>query len=85
MMERLLAIFYAVRTDAGVGKTAGWSSTADIPMAIATLASLRLIVKTSTVADPLDASTKWKVNIGWDVVRGVARSVGVEVEDFLID
>ena len=82
-MERLLAIFHAIRIDAG--GAVGWSSTADILMAIATLTSLRLMVKTSAVADPLDASTKWKVNIGWDVVRGMARSVGVEVEDFLID
>jgi origin recognition complex subunit 5 len=85
VMERLLAIFHAVRTDAGVGNHTGWLSTADIPMAIATLASLRLVVKTSNAADPLDASTKWKVSVGWDVVRGVARSVGVEVEDFLLD
>jgi origin recognition complex subunit 5 len=84
-MERLLAIFHAVRGEGGIGKAAGWSSTADIPMAIATLVSLRLVVKTSNVADPLDASTRWKVNVGWDVVRAMARSVGVEVEDFLLD
>jgi origin recognition complex subunit 5 len=83
VMERLLAIFHAVRLDAG--GSASWSSTADVPMAVATLASLRLIVRMGAGADVLDASTKWKVNVGWDVVRGVARSVGVEVEDFLID
>jgi origin recognition complex subunit 5 len=83
VLERMLAIFHAVRIDAGVaGAQAG---TADIPMAIATLASLRLVIRTSAVADALDASTKWKVNVGWEVVRGVARSVGVEVEDFVIE
>ncbi len=56
-------------------------------MAIATLASLRLMVRTSASAnaDVLDAGAKWKVNVGWEVVRGVARSVGVEIEDFVIE
>jgi len=42
-------------------------------------------VKTSPVADALDGLTKWKVNVGWDVVRVLARSVGVEVEDYVVD
>jgi origin recognition complex subunit 5 len=85
VLERMLAIFHAVRIDAGLAN--GSTGTADIPMAIATLASLRLVVKTSASvgADVLDAGAKWKVNIGWEVVRGVARSVGVEVEDFVIE
>jgi origin recognition complex subunit 5 len=85
VLERMLAIFHAVRIDAGLAN--GSTGTADIPMAIATLASLRLVVRTSASvgADVLDAGAKWKVNIGWEVVRGVARSVGVEVEDFVIE
>jgi origin recognition complex subunit 5 len=85
VLERMLAIFHAMRIDAGVAN--GSTSTADIPMAIATLASLRLVVRTSASAnaDALDAGAKWKVNVGWEVVRGMARSVGVEVEDFIIE
>jgi origin recognition complex subunit 5 len=90
VLERMLAIFHAVKSDAGLAAATGAggsTSTADIPMAIATLASLRLVVRTSASAsaDALDAGAKWKVNVGWEVVRGVARSVGVEVEDFVIE
>lgn len=83
VLERMLAIFHAVRVDAGLAGAA--SGTADIPMEIATLASLRLVNRTNATTDPLDASTKWKVNVGWEVVRGIARSVGVEIEDFIIE
>lgn len=88
VLERMLSIFQFLRLDADVsskGRVSAIAGSADVLMAVATLASLRLIIKTSAVADPLDASTKWKANVGWEVVRGLARSVGVEVEDFLID
>ncbi|KAI9744246.1 MAG: hypothetical protein M1818_002398 [Claussenomyces sp. TS43310] len=91
-LERMLAIYHAVRNESsrasiGTGTPSGAAggSTADVHMAIATLASLRLLVKTSANADVLDASTKWRVNVGWEVVRGLARSVGVEVEDYITD
>lgn len=83
VLERMLAIFHALRIDAGIASSK--ASTADIPMAVATLLSLRLIIKTSAITDSLDPGTKWKVNVGWDVVRVVARSVGIEVEDFIIE
>jgi origin recognition complex subunit 5 len=35
--------------------------------------------------DALEAGTKWRVAVGWEVVRGVARSVGVEAEDYLAE
>jgi origin recognition complex subunit 5 len=82
--ERMLAIFWALvqNNDGGSCRIAVAPGSADVPMAIATLASLRLLVKSSPSADVLDAGTKWKVNIGWDVVRAVARSIGVEVEEY---
>lgn len=80
--ERMLAIFWALIHNSDGGAQAAAAASADVPMAIATLASLRLIVKASLTADSLDGSTKWKVNIGWDVVRSVARTVGVEVEEY---
>lgn len=81
-----MAIFCAVKDGSTIAlQNPADTGSADVPMAVATLASLRLLVKTSASADALDASTKWKINIGWEVVRNVARSVGVEVEDYLLD
>jgi origin recognition complex subunit 5 len=85
VLERLLAVFQVVRLDAGVGGPGVVSSGADIYMAIATLASLRLVTKGSQGGDPLDGGTKWRVNVGWEVARSMARSVKVELEDFLLD
>lgn len=86
VLERLLAIFGAIKSEATVGKAYfAVGMTADVPMAIATLASLRLIIRTGAAGDPLEAGTKYRVNVGWDVVRGVARTVGVEVEDFIVE
>jgi origin recognition complex subunit 5 len=57
----------------------------DVLSALATLASLRLVVKTSASADPLEGGCKWKVNVGWEVVRGVGRGVGIEVGEWIVD
>ncbi|KFY45793.1 hypothetical protein V494_00754 [Pseudogymnoascus sp. VKM F-4513 (FW-928)] len=84
VMERCLAIFWALREEAsgaGRAETGG----ADILAAVAALSSLRLLGKTSKVADPLEGGCKWKVNVGWDVIRGVGRSVGIEVEEWIIE
>jgi origin recognition complex subunit 5 len=84
----MLAILNAIRVDTddrGEGK--GGTGGADIQMAIATLASLRLLVKIggANTADTLDGGSRWRVAVGWEVVRGIARSVGVEAEDYLAD
>ena len=57
---------------------------------VATLAGLRLIVKAGAGVggggDVLEAAGgKWRVNVGWETVRGVARSVGFDVESYLIE
>ncbi|KAK0127924.1 hypothetical protein ONS96_007422 [Cadophora gregata f. sp. sojae] len=94
VLERMLAIFHAIREDAdggarGRGKTKGKrvEGAADVQMAVATLASLRLLVRMGSAGsvDVLDAGTKYRVAVGWEVVRGIARSVGVEVEDYLAE
>lgn len=92
ILERMLAIFHAIKEDAdsrgrfGTGRevTAG---AADIQMAIATLASLRLLVRigAANAADTLDGGSKYRVAVGWEVVRGIARSVGIEAEDYLAE
>lgn len=84
VMERCLAIFWALREEATGGGRAETGG-ADILAAVAALSSLRLLGKTSKVADPLEGGCKWKVNVGWDVVRGVGRSVGIEVEEWIIE
>ncbi|PVH80902.1 hypothetical protein DL98DRAFT_654352 [Cadophora sp. DSE1049] len=92
VLERMLAIFHAIREDAdggarGRGKGKRVEGAADVQMAVATLASLRLLVRMGSVGsvDVLDAGTKYRVAVGWEVVRGIARSVGVEVEDYLAE
>lgn len=93
----MLAIFLAIEEDAdysytkgngrGTKKRAGkLNGNADVLMAVATLTSLRLLVRMGGPnQDVLDSGTKYRVAIGWEVVRGLARSVGVEVEDYLAE
>jgi len=88
----MLAIFHAIREEgnAGTGGIRGRAilgGSADIQMAVATLGSLRLLVRVGSAGggDALDGGCRYKVAVGWEVVRGLARSVGVEVEDYLAD
>ncbi|KAI5841912.1 origin recognition complex subunit 5 C-terminus-domain-containing protein, partial [Morchella snyderi] len=76
-LERMLAIFYAILPHP-------INSSVDLQTQIATLTSLRLLTKAS-VTDALEASTKWRVNVGWDYIRGVARSVKFDIEDFVAE
>ncbi|OHE96163.1 origin recognition complex subunit Orc5 [Colletotrichum orchidophilum] len=87
VLERMLAIFAAVRSEwaADGGLTTGSVVDGDVGMAISTLASLRLLMKVGTGGDPMDRGGKWRINVGWDIIRGVGRSVGIEVEEWLID
>lgn len=93
-LERMMAIFAAVRsewTSAPPLTATGRNSAAalldgDRYTAIATLATLRLVVRVAGPAsDPMDRAGKWRVNIGWEVVRSLGRSMGIEMEDWLID
>lgn len=83
VMERMVAIFTAVRNEWVVG--GGSDVDADVGMALATLASLRLLVRVGGGGDPLDRGGKWRVNVDWEIVRGLGRSMGVEVEEWLIE
>ena len=92
IFERMLAIFHAILTDAnGRGKyskirrDSEVAGSSDVQMAIATLVSLRLIIRTSNSGDVLEGGSKYRVAVSWDVVRAVARSVGIEPEDYLDD
>ncbi|KAL2755115.1 hypothetical protein ACRALDRAFT_1071683 [Sodiomyces alcalophilus JCM 7366] len=89
VLERMMAIFAAVRTEwiadgSGLGIGAAGLD-GDVGAAIATLASLRLLVRVGATADVMDRAGKWRVNVSWEVIRGVGRSIGVEVEDWLVE
>ncbi|KAG6030077.1 hypothetical protein E4U41_000211, partial [Claviceps citrina] len=89
VLERMMAIFEAVRSewapppDRG-GGVCGSGLDGDVGMAIATLASLRLLVRVGA-GDLMDRAGKWRINVGWEAIRGMGRSIGVEVEDWLIE
>ncbi|CAN8103848.1 unnamed protein product [Discula destructiva] len=83
VLERMMAIFTVVRTEWGSGGAS--VDDADVGMALATLSSLRLLVKVGGGGDPLDRGGKWRVNIAWEAVRGLGRSMGVEVEEWLVE
>lgn len=86
VLERMMAIFEAVRTewvDGGAVGAAGLDG--DVGMAVATLASLRLLVRVGAGGDVMDRGGKWRINVGWEVIRSIGRSVGVEVEEWLIE
>ncbi|KAH7366717.1 origin recognition complex subunit Orc5 [Plectosphaerella cucumerina] len=87
-LERMMAIFASMRSEwaAEKGLSAGAAGLdADVGMALSTLASLRLLVRVGVAPDPLDRGGKWRINVGWDFIRGVGRSMEIEVEEWLID
>ncbi|KAF9878548.1 origin recognition complex subunit orc5 [Colletotrichum karsti] len=89
VLERMLAIFAALRSewaaDSVIGSSNGSVVDGDVGMAISTLASLRLLMKVGAAGDQMDRGGKWRINVGWDVIRGMGRSLGIEVEEWLVD
>lgn len=93
----MLAVFHFLRGEAnlyppsGARKKRGGeeiAGSADLLTAISTLASLRLITKVGNAAsgaDLLDGGSRYRVNVSWEVVRNIGRSVGVEVDEFIAD
>jgi origin recognition complex subunit 5 len=78
-LDRLLAIFRSLLEDPV-------PQVADLYTQIATLTSMRLLVRVGGVgsSDPLDAGSKWRVNFGWEWVRTLGRGVGIEVGEYLV-
>lgn len=78
-LDRLLAIFRSL-LEGSVPQLA------DIYTQIATLTSMRLLVRVGGAvgSDPLDAGARWRVNFGWEWVRGLGRTVGIEVGEYLV-
>ncbi|KJZ78854.1 hypothetical protein HIM_01627 [Hirsutella minnesotensis 3608] len=86
VLERMLAIFEAVRGEwAPEGSSVGVAGLdGDVGMAMATLASLRLLIRVGS-GDVTDRAGKWRINASWEAVRGIGRSIGVEIEEWLIE
>ncbi|KAI1388498.1 origin recognition complex subunit 5 C-terminus-domain-containing protein [Hypoxylon trugodes] len=93
VLERMVAIYAATRrewvNDDDPSADDRVSVDGDVGMALATLASLRLLVRVgggaAGVCDAMDRGGKWRVGVGWEVIRGVGRSMGVEVEEWLVE
>ncbi|BFZ62286.1 hypothetical protein YB2330_003375 [Saitoella coloradoensis] len=82
-LERMLAIFHSLldeEDNAGLMR-----GNVDVSRQVATLGTLRLLVKTGAGDGVGDGGGRWRVNVGWEVVRGLGRSIGVEVERFLAE
>ena len=52
---------------------------------LATLVGLRLVEKSGGAGDVLEGNTKWRVNVGWEFVRDVARSIAFDVESYIME
>lgn len=99
VLERMVAIHAALQWEHLGDKNGADGSLgvdADIAMAVATLASLRLLMKVGGAAaagggtggagaGDMDRGGRWRVGVGWEVVRGVGRSMGIEVEEWLVE
>lgn len=79
-LERLFAIFHSLLpSPIGGGR-------ADLLEQIATLRRLRLLVRGASVAaDDGVVGGKWRVGCGLQFARSVARGIGLDLEEYLID
>ncbi|KAL6720286.1 hypothetical protein ACLMJK_002207 [Lecanora helva] len=80
-LERLLAIFHAIVPNGVRG------GGADVLGMVQTLAGLRLLVRAGGGGVGLgeEGGGKWRCNVGWEFVSGVAREVRFDIESYLID
>jgi origin recognition complex subunit 5 len=77
-LDRLLAVFRSL-LDGPVPQVA------DVCTQIATLTSMRLLVRTGQGGnDALGDGMRWRVNFSWEYARSLGRSVGVEVGEYLV-
>ncbi|THX09315.1 hypothetical protein D6D17_04043 [Aureobasidium pullulans] len=78
-LDRLLAILHAVLPH-------DLTPTMDIYTQLATLCSLRLLLRTAVIGgDLLEPGAKWKVNFGWEYALKLARSVGFDITDHVAE
>lgn len=75
-LERMMAIFHSIYDHEQ------YSTNIDIGVQIASLTTLKLIVRT---ADPLDSRTKWKINVGWTLIEKLAEEIGLELAEYMLE
>lgn len=87
-----MAIYHAIVSPvAYTGGGGGGGGRADTMCQVATLVGLRLLVKAGGAAgggDMLEGGGgggKWRVNVGREFIRGVARGVGFDVESYIVE
>jgi len=84
-LERMLAILRSIfHSGVGAEYQEEYASNIDIGVQIATLTTLKLIVRTSS-SDPLDSRTRWKVNSTWSFIKQLADEIDLPIEEFLIE
>jgi origin recognition complex subunit 5 len=76
-LDRLLAVFRAL-LEGSVPQVA------DLYTQIASLTSMRLLVRAGVGGDVLEPGTRWRVNFGWEYARALGRSVNLEVGEYLV-
>lgn len=52
---------------------------------VATLRRLRLLVRGASVGDEGVGGGKWRVGCGLEFAKGVARGIGLDLEEFLME
>lgn len=58
----------------------------DIYTQLATLCSLKLLLRTAVVGgDILESGVKWKANFGWDYAVKLARSIDLDLTDYAVE
>ncbi|ANB11164.1 origin recognition complex subunit 5 [Sugiyamaella lignohabitans] len=83
-LERMLAILHSIIPTDEEEKNVRAGSHIDIGVQIATLTTLKLIIRTSN-SDPLDSRTRWKVNASWTLVKRLADDINFPIEEFLLE
>lgn len=88
-LERMLAILHAIAptTSSEIftdDPDKAFPSNIDVGVQIATLTTLKLIVRTSST-DPLDSRTRWKINASWVLVKKLADDIGLDIHAFLME
>lgn len=79
-LDRLLSILHAILPH-------DLRTTIDVYTQIATLASLRVLVRSGVGGDPLESGGKWRVGgqVGWEFVLVLARSVQFDLGEYVVD
>ncbi len=81
-LDRVLAILHAILPH-------DLRTTIDIYTQIATLAGLKLLIRSGGIgsADPLEPGSKWKVgtSVRWEYVQSLARSLKFDIADYVVE